>query len=69
MVEEQDTLASSSKCVLVVGATGGVGTTLIALEKFFCPPIRFLQVSVTPTSFVQLTMYRIAYGVNWLKGF
>jgi hypothetical protein len=68
MVEEQDTLASSSKCVLVVGATGGVGTTLFAFENFFSPPSMFLQVSVTPTTFVQLTMYRIAYGVNWFKG-
>lgn len=38
MVEEQEAMASSSKCVLVVGATGGVGTTLFAIEIFFLPP-------------------------------
>lgn len=68
MVEEQEAMSSSSKCVLVVGATGGVGTTLFAFENFLGPPIRFLQVSLTPTSFVQLTMCRIAFGVNWLTG-
>lgn len=37
-VEEQEAMASSSKCVLVVGATGGVGTTLLAFKKFFLAP-------------------------------